>query len=75
MSKGNEPAFSPKREKSAWTMKWGGGLSKREYFAGLAMQGLISSSDEMTTRWDQILVAQCAVQHADALLAELEKSA
>lgn len=49
-----------------------GGVTKREYFAGLAMQALVStytiSRDEVT-----IGTAETAVRYADALLAELEK--
>lgn len=44
------------------------GLTKREYFAGLAMQGMVvKTGDERT-------IAFAAVAYADALLAELEKS-
>lgn len=69
------------------------GLTKREHFAGLAMQGLLSEENSIAqtktdaaeilgidpenydwkTHWPQ-LVAKVSVQHADALLAELEKS-
>lgn len=43
------------------------GLSKREYFAGLAMQGLINNvnSDKF--------IAEAAVKLADELLKQLEK--
>lgn len=44
------------------------GLTKREYFAGLAMQGLVSDSPE-----GYVPVAINAVRYADALLKELEK--
>lgn len=43
------------------------GLTKREYFAGLAMQGMASSD---LTYED---IAHDAVKMADALLAELDK--
>lgn len=47
------------------------GLTKREYFAAMAMQGLLASdakvdAGELTRAW-------IAVQHADALLTELAK--
>ncbi len=45
------------------------GLTKREYFAGLAMQGLafkFNAPDEKLAEW--------SVKMADALLAELEKT-
>jgi len=47
------------------------GLTKREHFAGLAMQGYISSDEEdiHSPEW----FASWAVQCADALLKELEK--
>lgn len=64
------------------------GLTKREYFAGLAMQGLIAScstrdSFEMLARERDrvglpegnadLIIAKCAVNYADALLKELAK--
>ena len=45
------------------------GLTKREYFAGLAMQGF-GEMAVYTNDW----VAAMAVSRADALLAELEKT-
>jgi hypothetical protein len=45
------------------------GLSKREYFAGLAMQGLINDDANMRNTE----VARRAVLTADALLAELTR--
>lgn len=58
-----------------------GGLSKREYFAGLAMQGLLSGTQinesdlEYTKRaTNGEAAAFIAIQWADALIAELEKT-
>lgn len=48
------------------------GLSKREYFAGLAMQGFCAAPD--TGEWSTETLAECAVRQADALLAELEET-
>lgn len=48
------------------------GLSKREYFAGLAMQGLLSKHGDDDYATDSI--AKYAISHADALLAELERT-
>lgn len=48
-----------------------GGMSKREYFAGLAMQGLMDPYKDCALPTDQ-LVAQ-AVETADALIRELKK--
>ena len=48
------------------------GLTKREYFAGLAMQGLLSNPSQIdTTHFEW--VAQHAVGYADALLKEFDK--
>ncbi len=56
------------------------GLTKREHFAGLAIQGMISSkyygefASEFTDSKDRLEgVALAAVRMADALLKELEK--
>lgn len=49
-----------------------GGLSKREYFAGLAMQGLLPTSNKQEPGWADI-VSQAAVIIADTLLDELSK--
>jgi hypothetical protein len=46
------------------------GLTKREHFAGLAMQGLMSNSNARITC---LQCAEISVSHADALLAELDK--
>lgn len=43
------------------------GLSKREYFAGLAMQGMIANG-----RKNPRIVAEEAARYADKLLRELE---
>ena len=44
------------------------GLSKREYFAALAMQGFCSDKETKTE-----LIASLSVQVADALIVELTK--
>jgi len=53
------------------------GLTKREHFAGLAMQafisGIISVSRDEYHGWTEEDFSSHAVKHADALLAELEK--
>ena len=46
------------------------GLTKREYFAGLAMQGILSKHG-IGQYYDK--VAEEAVKYADALLEELDK--
>lgn len=77
MSNKDQPAFSQsKLHKNSYTNEWEGGLTKREYFAGLAMQGLLAypRGQEGETPWSQT-VALWAIEAADALLAELEKTA
>ena len=56
-----------------------GGLTKREYFAGLAMQGLLSNSEfikggsfDFKSRGTEKRVSSIALNISDALLAELE---
>jgi len=58
----------------------GSGLTKREHFAGLAMQGVLADSKIMdAARIDDDIVTEhfvagLAVEYADALLAALEES-
>jgi len=50
------------------------GLTKREYFAGLAMQGLLATGATYGgVTNDNISLSRNATQVADALLKELEK--
>ena len=50
------------------------GLSKREYFAAMAMQGLCANSIAGNNhRPTALMLVQDAVMYADALLKELEK--
>jgi hypothetical protein len=52
------------------------GLSKREYFAAMAMQGILAfSGDEdpdPIREWDYEAFAECSVKAADALLKQLQ---
>lgn len=48
------------------------GLTKREYFAALAMQGL-APIGVGTFSWDPNNIAAMAVKNADALIEELNK--
>jgi len=64
---------APQRlENTEWGILQSGGLTKREYFAGLAMQGLCSGMVDIAG-WgvDPATVAGVATQVADALIAEL----
>jgi hypothetical protein len=65
---GNANAFPQAKEDLNVDSEYG--LTKREYFAALAMQGLISDSNIATT---YSKYAEHAVQAADALIAELNK--
>jgi hypothetical protein len=61
-------------QKTGWEVKFGG-LTKREHFAGLAMQGLLSIYDGITIvpNVDNVkYMAKLAVEAADILLQELE---
>lgn len=52
----------------------GTGLTKREYFAALAMQGMLSSNSQTSPmNHDKGMTVVHAVQMAEALLKELEK--
>lgn len=72
MSSANDPAF-PHHE--VWDgdktdIGWiGGGLSKREYFAAMAMQGLLACNQHGV-----ITVCEGAVEYADALIRRLSRS-
>lgn len=51
------------------------GLSKREYFAGLAMQGLLAGDPMISAEYSVGMTVHIAVEHADAMLAELARGA
>lgn len=62
---GSEPAFPH---------MYDDGLTKRELFAAMAMQGLISSNASMGDKFDPHgVIAIGAVKMANALIAELAK--
>ena len=73
-TKANEPAFS----KAAFYHPDGGldspnaGLTKREYFASMAMQGIIANKDGLDIKIERIV--ESAVDTADALINELNKT-
>ena len=69
MKSGNKPVFGYQGQSSI-SSEQGAGLTKREYFSAMAMQGLIASHGGGGGG------EQCAKQSvtfADALLAELDK--
>lgn len=51
------------------------GLTKREWYAGLAMQGILAASgnSDGEVQFEDQVVAENAVNMADALLSALEK--
>lgn len=49
------------------------GLTKREYFAGLAMQGLLSNPDPDIVNFNEKEIAEIAIECTDELLKQLEK--
>ena len=65
---GEMPAMPPN---AGWEHPQAKGLTKREYFAGLAMQGILASDTSGSVKMD--ICVKISVEHADALLAELEK--
>lgn len=66
---GSEPAYPCKAQ--SFTPERG--FTKREVLAAMAMQGLLANSRHFAWRMDAERVAEVAVEHADALLAELAK--
>lgn len=50
------------------------GLTKREYFAAMALQGILSSREiQLAIISDRETYEGCAVEHADRLIKELNK--
>ena len=76
MENGTYPAFplDAKTVDENYAATWSHGLTKREYFAGLMLQGWIANSTKepkCNDYWGE--VASNAVSAADALLKELNK--
>lgn len=69
MENGKQGAFAMLDQNGSFTQY---GLTKREYFAGMAMIGLYSMKDAIC--WTEENIAKMAVKQSDALLAELEKT-
>ena len=64
-----------KKEGSYNTEGWSNGLTKREHYAGLAMQGLLALPDKGTFgSFDEAieLICEVSVKFADELLKQLE---
>ena len=83
MNNGNMPANAifndegfPTHEGHVDGEEFCSGLTKREHFAGLAMQGFLSNRLEVPSTGGKTLVdfiARCSIDYADALLKELDK--
>ena len=59
-------------QKTGWEVKFGG-LTKREYFAGVALQGILSNRWSMEYgNLNEKQKAEMAIKHADELLKQLE---
>lgn len=55
-------------------MQGGAGLTKRELFAAMAMQGLLSGAEDIkVNEWHPEVLAQSSIRAADALIMELQK--
>jgi hypothetical protein len=65
-TKANEPAYP---NIQAPLLK---GLTKREYFAAMALQGIIANKDGLDIKIERIV--ESAVDTADALIEELNKT-
>ena len=71
----NEPAFPvvmPGDEKKGWEAVCIPGLTKREYFAAMAMQSIISGPNFNGNSEQDVAIL--STRHADALLLELGKT-
>jgi len=74
MENGKIPAFPIT---GTWTSKEMQGITKREYFAAMAMQGILSNSRGVYTEKNFFAkspsdVSTLSLQHADELLKQLE---
>lgn len=69
--KGSEPAFPTFGNAGDGMYAEADGMTLREWFAGQALNGYLASYTQGDVSADQ--AAKCAVELADALLAELEK--
>jgi hypothetical protein len=74
MSRATEAAFPFPSFNGPNAVEWGSpGMTLREYYAGLAMQGLLASETLDYHASSSESLARHAVSKADALLAELAK--
>ncbi len=71
MDNGNKPAY-PVIEENKEPNK--SGLTKREYFAAMAMQGMIAGDSQWSQTHSQYRCAEIAVNYADELLLSLSQA-
>lgn len=69
-TKGNDPIF---QFCDAYGKVVNHGLSKCEYFAAMAMQGLIAAHEDVWSDEDRAIVSETAVVLADALIKALNE--
>ena len=70
MTNGNDLAYPTFDDKGICPDSYSGGLTKREYFAAMAMNGCCSSDVATTTT----SIAEWSVKMADALIEALNKT-
>ena len=68
------PAFPvPDSHHASGQVQYGfNGMSLRAYFAGQALNGMLSNSNLKAV--SNVVIAECATEYADAMIAELNKS-
>jgi len=73
MTNGNEPAYPHHAEvKTGQPIVYDSGLTKRELFAAMAMQGMLANPADL--KRDQDGVVEFSIGCADALLKRLEET-
>ena len=70
---GNDPINMAQSHEAAYDHGQYAGLTKREYFAALAMQGMLSAGDGDFSFDHHIRIAKLSVAHADTLIEALNK--
>lgn len=68
-TKANEPIYPIDYSEDNYVTR---GLTKREYFAAIAMKGIITNKDGLDIKIERIV--ESAVDTADALIEELNKT-
>ena len=76
MKNANQPAMPMFTDRGVFEVNGGKafGLTKREHFAAMAMQGILANQYNVPVREDQFdLVSKWSVMAVDSLLKELDK--